>query len=271
MENTPDSDGELGRSFGVRPLFWKVRNQPIFFLASMHFGPPGGFDHGPQVREAFDQSEIVHFEVTRDELSLVPELVRRETGSLNEELGDQLYAKFRADPRYDEGLEQVKLPFALMGLATKSYLEIGLTHENGVEQKLYERAANNGQQIAGLEGATDQIRSLSGFGVGLVTEGLRQILEHPDRLIQMRDLVVEGYVRGNERAINAARTIMYQLYPEVADCVLTARENRWAPKLRDLVREGRPAMVVVGALHLVGDHSILAPLIRDGLEIETAV
>lgn len=251
----------------VRPLFWRVHESPVHFLASIHFGPPGGFNHGPEVLEAFDQSENIHFEITREDLGLIPDLVRRDSGSLRDELGPELYAQLRGETRYNEELDNVKLPFALLGLAAQCYHEIGLTHENGVEQKLFDRAATNGQRIAGLEGATDQIRSLLGFRNELVVDGFRQVLENPAQLVAMRDLVVTGYIRGDVESIEAARRIMHDLYPEVADSLLRVREDNWMPKLRSLIEGGRPTMVVVGAVHLAGPNNVIARLISEGVSI----
>lgn len=251
----------------VRPLWWKAHDAPVYFLGSIHFGPPGGFNHGAAVLKAFDQAETVHFEITRDDLSTVPELVRRVAGSLREELGPDLYLRLLNDPRYNELFEGIKLPFVVTELAAQAYRTIGLSHDWGVEKMLYERAANNGQSTSGLESAADQVRSLASFSPGRIASGMKMMLDQPELVTRMRDLIVEGYLRGDLNAMNAARGIMYELYPDVADCLLTAREARWAPKLRTLITDGRSAMIVVGALHLAGDNSILADLNRAGVAV----
>jgi len=254
------TDGNDRPATQVRPLCWKVRGLPIHFLASMHFGPQGGFFHGAAAMEAFDGADEVHFEITRNDLDLVPGLARREAGSLREELGPELYSRLVGDPRYDQSFEGIKLPFVVTGLATHVYTEIGLSHQCGVENVLYARAGNNGQEIHGLEAATDQVRSLISIGMDRVTGGLRNMLERPELVTEMRDLLVMGYVQGDQDAMNLARAKMYELYPDVADCLLTAREARWLPKLEAIVRSGRPTMVIVGALHFAGEDGILAAL-----------
>lgn len=251
----------------VRPLWWKANDAPVYFLGSIHLGPPGGFSHGAAVLHAFDQAEKVYFEVTRHDLDTIPALIRREAGSLREDLGPDLYHRLVNDPRYNEQFEGIKLPFVVTELAAQAYHTIGLTHDWGVEKMLYERAAGNGQPIGGLESAADQVRSLASFSPQRIASGMKTILDQPDLVTQMRDLIVEGYLRGDLNTMNAARGIMHKLYPDVADCLLTAREARWAPQLRAIVEAGRPVMVVVGALHLAGANNILADLNRAGVAV----
>lgn len=251
----------------VRSLWWKVRDRPVHFLASMHLGPMGGFSHGSAIMDAFDAAETVHFEVTRDEMSAVPDLVRREHGTLGGDLGPELYQRLLQDPRYEQHFEGLKLPFVVTQLAAHAYTEIGLSHQCGVESILYARAAANGQRIGGLEAAADQVRGLVSLGTDLVANGLRNVLDHPNLITEARDLIVLGYIQGDEVAMNTARAKMYETYPDVANRILTAREARWSPLLHAIITEGRPAMVVVGALHLAGD-SILAALRRDGFIID---
>src|SRR3546814_16298286 len=49
-------------------------------------------------------------------------------------------------------------------------------------------------------------------------------------------------------------------------CLIEARNARWLPVLERLLREG-DCFVAVGAIHLTGDHGLLAQLSRRGFTV----
>jgi uncharacterized protein YbaP (TraB family) len=259
---------EADQGYRVFPLCWKVRDRPVYLLASLHSGPPGGFSHGAEVMRAFDAAQTIHFEVTRSDANRVPDLVRRPTGSLLEDLGPELYEAVLKDPRFSRNLESLKLPFVFTEMAAYGFKEIGLTREWGVEKILCARAAANGQKTDGMESAEQFIARLSNLDPEFLRRAFHRVVDKPADARAARELVAIGYLEGNLHALAMARQRMLKDTPQLARCLLTEREALWRPRLRSICDDNLPAMVVIGALHFAGEKNILTSLHADGFKTD---
>ncbi len=56
-------------------------------------------------------------------------------------------------------------------------------------------------------------------------------------------------------------------YPELMERVTGDRNRKWLPKIVDLAEGDRPAVVVVGALHLLGDDGLVKLLEAEGYTV----
>jgi uncharacterized protein YbaP (TraB family) len=61
---------------------------------------------------------------------------------------------------------------------------------------------------------------------------------------------------------------MKQLYPELYQSIVVTRNQGWEPRIRSMLTQPKPAMVVVGLFHLVGPDSIQAQLRTHGLHVK---
>jgi uncharacterized protein len=57
-------------------------------------------------------------------------------------------------------------------------------------------------------------------------------------------------------------------YPEVYRKVVIDRNRRWLPALIKMMEQGEPALVVVGAAHLIGRDGLIELLKQRGYTIE---
>jgi uncharacterized protein YbaP (TraB family) len=62
-----------------------------------------------------------------------------------------------------------------------------------------------------------------------------------------------------------------ETYRGFFEALIFARNRRWLPELERLAASGEPAMVIVGAGHLVGEHGLVALLRRRGHEVVQVV
>lgn len=251
----------------VHPLFWKVRGKEFYFLGSFHFGPSGGFHHGAAVLSAFDAVEACHFELSQEEMKLVPRLIKREMGSLAEELGPSLYASLCQNEAYDPALEGIKLPFVYLTLAVRPYYQLELSHEHGVEVFFYSRAAQTNKTTQGLETAAEQISRFMSFSTQQIITGLQAMLANPQLNMQMCAAIHKAYVAGDVNAINEVRALINQT-PDIGRILLSEREALWMPKIESLLKVNRPTIIIVGALHLAGEQGLIALLGKRGVPID---
>jgi uncharacterized protein YbaP (TraB family) len=57
-------------------------------------------------------------------------------------------------------------------------------------------------------------------------------------------------------------------YPAIFKTFLTDRNERWVPKIEDLLRSGQNVFVVVGAGHLVGTNGVVELLKKKGFAVQ---
>jgi hypothetical protein len=58
----------------------------------------------------------------------------------------------------------------------------------------------------------------------------------------------------------------FQNFPRLYHALVTDRNRRWMPQIERLLKADQNYLVIVGALHLVGDGGLLQLARADGLE-----
>ena len=79
--------------------------------------------------------------------------------------------------------------------------------------------------------------------------------------------IYADWARGND--VRAADWVarLGRLYPELYRSIVVARNQRWVPRIRSMLAQSKPTMIVVGLYHLVGSDSIQAQLHANGLPV----
>jgi uncharacterized protein len=73
---------------------------------------------------------------------------------------------------------------------------------------------------------------------------------------------------GDDRPTAAEVARMTRLYPEMAWPLLIDRNRAWAPRIKAMLQQPKPSLIVVGDYHLVGPDSILAVLRAERLSVK---
>jgi len=82
----------------------------------------------------------------------------------------------------------------------------------------------------------------------------------------MRD-VTSAWRRGDAARLAALLSSEYNSFPSLYKPLVTDRNRRWLPQLEELLRANDNSLVVVGALHLVGQEGLLDLLRKKGYQI----
>src|SRR4029077_4633860 len=72
---------------------------------------------------------------------------------------------------------------------------------------------------------------------------------------------------GDAARLAALLSIEYRAFPSLYRPLVTDRNRRWIPQLEELLRSSDNSLVVVGALHLVGEGGLLELLRSKGYTI----
>jgi uncharacterized protein YbaP (TraB family) len=174
--------------------------------------------------------------------------------------------------------QQLGLPLALIErlepwavalmLSVTQLQQAGLSIDAGVEQQLAKRASADGKPIAGLETMEQQLRLFDGLDETAQVRFLQQTVDDAPRIATQLDAIDGAWRAGREQELEQLLRDEYARSPGLFELLVDRRNAAWIEPLRALLRGRDDVLVVVGALHLVGDGSVIELLRRAGLEPE---
>jgi uncharacterized protein len=148
-----------------------------------------------------------------------------------------------------------------------AYEHEGFDPEQGVEEQLVRRAENDHKPTAGLETLPEELGSLSSLSSADQVRMLDQTVDElKDLKSEMRE-VTGAWRQGDTARLAKLLASEYDEFPSLYKPLVTDRNQRWLPQVEQLLREKDNALVVVGALHLVGEGGLLEQLRRKGYRI----
>jgi uncharacterized protein len=148
-----------------------------------------------------------------------------------------------------------------------AYEHEGYDPEQGVEEQLVRRAEKDGKPTAGLETMPEELSSLTSLSSADQIRMLDQTVDDlKDMKSEMRE-VTGAWRRGDAPRLGALLASEYDAFPSLYKPLVTDRNQRWLPQVEQLLKGNDNALVVVGALHLVGKEGLLELLRRKGYTI----
>lgn len=266
------------------PLLWKVsdRNNAVYLLGSIHLLREDDYPLSADVDAAFDDAARIVFEVSPEELgSPAASTSFREAANLPEgrTLSDLISPRLREKldlllARQGGSLDQVNQYspwFVNLSLMLGLSHSLGFSPELGVDQYLMQRAEEAGKPTAGLETIDDQLRALADAPIAEQVLGLEDFLDRPQEMPGELAELHEAWRAGDVPGLEAITlTEMMVKTPRTYQMVNVDRNQAWLPLLRRML-DGRGrdnVLVVVGAMHLLGDDGLPAMLEQAGYTVE---
>jgi uncharacterized protein len=149
-------------------------------------------------------------------------------------------------------------------LAELEYARLGFDAGQGVEEQLVARAAADHRSTAGLESVSDELGVFEAMPPPQQLRFLDMVLADLDDSGADVPEVVSAWRRGDVARLAALLAHEYRSFPSLYRALVTERNRRWLPQIERLLNGGENCLVVVGALHLVGEGGLLEALRRDG-------
>lgn len=273
------------------PLLWKVSDadNALYLLGSFHMLRAGDYPLSKDVDAAFDDAEALAFELSPEEL-MSPQLgaamgqaaLRTDGKPLNSELPRPAIAKLDAWMAANgKELKKMGVPAEafqmfepwFVGL-TISIVEMGkqgLDTELGLDMHLIGRARKASKPASGLEKGGEQIAVFDGMSKAEQLQLLEESLDDAvDASVEIEKLHA-AWRRGDQDALwNGMAAEMRREYPQLYRRINVARNDAWVPKLQRML-DGETeddTLVVVGALHLLGDDGVVEKLRAKGYKVE---
>jgi uncharacterized protein YbaP (TraB family) len=269
--------------FGIAaadPAVWAVtgRTNTVYLFGSVHLLPQGGFSLTGELEKAYRDAKLVCFEV--DIGALTPDTtlsvtlaraVDPEGRRLYDLLGPSAARVHEAAAAAEIDLtpfESFEPWFAGMSASVLALEQHGYAADQGVEQIIQHAAQRDGKKECGLETLDQQLAVLDGMPAGQQLELLLQSLAEAAQIEAEVKRLFEGWRNGDDQSLARSLEEDFADYPDLAERLIYARNERWAGQVAALLEGNEDALVVVGALHLVGEQGLPAKLRRRGFRIE---
>ena len=265
-----------------RNVLWTVRGEhnTVYLLGSIHVLRPGDGELPRAALEAYADAEQLVMEIDLDDpavadpTALLGTMQRAallpEGENLRNALGED-YPGIAARAG-ESGLDLALLDrFAPWFVATMLLqLELaqrGFQPELGIEQQLADRAARDGKPIEGLETAGQQFAVLAGLPLPEQKRFLMMSLAESERLDAEIEDLLAAWRSGDVEALEEMLSAAFEEFPELYGPLTEDRNRAWVERLDDLLDDRDDYLVVVGALHLVGRHSVVDLLRQRGYAV----
>lgn len=273
------------------PLLWKVSDadNALYLLGSFHLLRPEDYPLSADVDRAFADAEALVLELSPEEMTsprlgiAMQRAGRREDGrTLREDLDPALAARLdawidanagilRAIGMTPDSLQQSEPWFVALNITLIEMQKLGLDPRLGLDTHMTERARDAGMPASGLELGSEQIAIFDGMSREEQRQFLAESLgEAQDAKVEIETLH-DAWRRGDATAMwQGMAADLRRDYPELYRKVNVDRNDAWVPKLQRLLdgETQRDSLVVVGALHLIGDDGVVEKLRAKGYRVE---
>ena len=270
----------LADSAGHPVTMWMAEGAAnrVYLLGSVHL--LRAQDHPlPQVIDhVYDDAETLYMELDMDDLDplLMQATINRlgmldEETSLREVMGDDLYAEAEARAAELElpleMLERTEPWLAAITVEQLALSRIGFNPSYGIEMHLLKKASSDGKEIRGLESVEQQLGYLDGLSLDAQRALLMQTLTESAAIQALMDDLILAWRSGDIDYLE--RTLLEDVsgYPELYDTIVASRNRLWVDTIDALLAQREDYLVVVGALHLVGEDGVPQLLERRGVRI----
>ena len=263
---------------GPLPL-WEIESADnrVLIMGSVHFLRPSDYPLRPGLNAAYELADTITMEINMSAIdplasqSAIATLgIDPEGRSLSDLLGkaafteaEQLAAELNIPLATFESFEPW---FAALSVTQLRMVQLGFDPAWGVETMLTRKALAENKSLAGLETLEEQLSFMDGLDADAQREFLMQSLEDAATVANEVDMIVEAWKAGDNEALGQALLDGLEKAPELYDALLVQRNRNWVEPIKALRNEPGNHLVVVGAMHLIGDDSVLAMLADTGVE-----
>ncbi len=253
-----------------RPLLYLVEDAEghrIYLLGTIHVDGESTYPLSRAVEEAYKEAEVLAVEMDLYAYANDPELSAHSADllayppedSAKNHLSEEIYALgVEKLGQSEETLDRLR-PAGWLSLAARyAFEQAGLSPETGVDLHLLTRAHQDGKAIDELEGIESQIEVLLALPDSVVEEQLVQYLENPALCGASIRMMLTAWEQGAEGTLrvfvaqDASLPTADAERQDYQDTLYHDRDDGFFTAAEGYLREGRTALIAVGAAHVIG-------------------
>ncbi len=259
---------------------WRIDgiSNRVYLLGSVHLLREQDYPIPSAIYSAYDDADTLIMEVDLDDLDptttqvLVNDLGLIKNGrTLADVMGAELYAEAeRIAAEIDIPLSALAAAepwLAAIRVEQLVLTRIGFDPKFGIEMHLAERAGRDDKEILGLEKIAEQLGFLDSLSLDAQRSLLLQSLTEAVELERIMEVLIDAWRRGDVAFLQTSVLADMQAHPELYDALVVRRNRNWAGQIAALLDDEEDYLIVVGALHLVGDQSLQSLLEQSGHDV----
>jgi hypothetical protein len=219
------------------------------------------------IYDAYADAEVLIMELDMDDLDPVAEQALatdlgliQDGRTLRDLMGPGLYAE--AEILADA----LQIPLTLLDKSEPWYaaitveimmlMRVGFSPMHGIEFHLSEYAKRDNKEIRGLETTRQQLEILDSLSSGSQRDMLIQALTESMDLANVMDELVDAWRYGDVEFLENSLLAEMQEYDELHQAIVLDRNINWVGQIQELLDDQDDYLIVVGALHLVGEEGV---------------
>lgn len=284
---TEKADQQLAEvSDGAKAVFYEVVNEgnTVYLLGSIHVGKSDMYPLQERIEEAYTSSSHLAVEVNINDISEL-EMIQHiselglylDGSTLNDHIDSDLYDELLAllnEFGMQENEVSIFKPWLVTQIVEALLVEQqGYSTELGIDQYFLTKAAEDEKNIISLETLEEQLNLLAMLSADSQEQVLHStIFEQTENAAMINDLVTK-WIDGDIAGLAELRKIDEdgpQDYLEFYNAFTDERDKKMAEKVDGFLQNetSETYFVVVGALHLLGDNSIVDVLKSKGYDVK---
>lgn len=259
---------------------WEVSGakNSVYLLGSIHLLRPQDYPLPTALDTAYSDAEVLIMEVDMDDLNpfatqaaFTTYGVLHDDKTLRDLMGSELYeqALIAADAINIplDMLNKTEPWYAAMTIEIMMLDRIGFDPTLGIEMYMMSKAQVDGKRIDGFETVDEQIQFLDGMSMQAQRDMLMSTLTESAKLGEIMDELIDAWRHGDVAHLESGMLDDLAKHEELNKALVTDRNKRWVERIEELLDDDDDYLIVVGALHLIGDQGVPNLLKKQGIGI----
>lgn len=261
----------------AQSTLWRSHShgKTLYIMGSIHVLKKEHYPLAPAMEKAFQESDLIVFEIDQQEMEsaasqqlFMTKGLYQKGASLEQNIAP---STFRA---LTKQVASLKLPIALFQPMKPAYCaliitmmefqRLGFEAKYGIDLYFDNKARQQGKKRAALESAEFQINLFFNLDAKDQEKFLKQTLLEIDTFSRESERMGKAWQNGEGEKLHEILSTSFDDFPDLYEKLLIRRNKMWLPKIEDFSVHNQTVLVVVGAGHLVGPHSIIKLLEQRG-------
>jgi uncharacterized protein YbaP (TraB family) len=259
---------------------WEIEgaSNRVLLMGSVHYLRATDYPLPEGMLQAYELADSLVMEIDMDSLdpmsaqtALMSLGISPDGTTLKEALGADTYRE--AEQRATElGIplalfDQFEPWFAALTITQLRMTQLGFDPAWGIETRFTQMAASDSKEIFGLETLEEQLGFMDNLDAQSQKEFLLESLEDAALVEEEIESIVAGWRTGDTDALTELMLEGFADTPKLEDALLLQRNRNWVEPIQKLLDQPDNFLIIVGAMHLVGEHSVIAMLENKGFKI----
>lgn len=252
-------------------MHWRVTGTDIYFLASVHAADrPLVLDK--RIADAVEAAETLAFEADFRQAPEPRERFYPKSKKLSDHIPKDLFAdtvRAWSEGGFPEGdLEGLRPWVPMFKLMNWRLAREGFSGTNGIDSRVMERGVVLGKRLMFLEPGPAGLAPWWTAPPVEQAANLARVVRGADEGLAVVRALVDAWASNRPQAVVPHAEKCIRDAPHTYTALLAGRNRVWLPKLLKLIRAQKPAVVTVGAMHMVGPGSLPDLLTRAEFKCE---